>query len=47
MDPLPPIPAPPGEGWRTFKRIYIPIATFVLSLIAFIYCWKQMVDPMQ
>ena len=44
MDPLPPIPIPPGQRWREFRLQAIPIIVFLTALSVVVIIWRGYVS---
>ena len=45
MEPLPPIPSPPGHYWREFRVRVTPTFIFLGALCAVILIWRDHVNP--
>jgi len=44
MDPLPPIPIPPGQRWREFRLQAVPIIVFLTVLSLVVIIWRGYVS---
>ncbi len=45
MDPLPPIPTPPGQHWREFRIKVLPFLMFGCVVAGAAYIWRYLVIP--
>ena len=45
MDPLPPIPTPPGQKWREFRIRFLPLIVFACTVGSIFYIWREHVTP--
>jgi len=45
MDPLPVIPTPPGQRWRSFRYAYAPVLVFTSVLLTIGALWQKHVAP--
>src|SRR5580765_6998639 len=43
---LPPIPTPFSQRWREFRIQVLPFMVFIATLVAIVYLWRTIVQPM-
>ncbi len=45
MDPLPPIPTPPGQHWREFRIKVLPFLMFACIVVGAVFIWRYLIMP--